>query len=341
MGGPGHLPAAVVGIERGWVDTIVDGLEVAQQLDDRDGKRRTERLDLPQVPQQRASTSGPALHEGKDHEQASAPRRRRHEGGTYSPRVPPERPTSQQIVIRRTVCAALAVVAIVLVSRLVVDRGSSDDRAAPTVSSKTSAPELAAATTTPSVATVVADPLSMTVLVNKIWRLPPGWEPPDLVEPNVLFTFSGDDPKRLLREPAARALASLFAAAADAGTPLAAVSGYRSEQTQADLYGLAVSQQGEAQADAHHARPGHSEHQTGLAMDVTSADGTCAVEDCFGGTPAAAWLAAHAAEHGFVVRYPVGKEAITGYAYEPWHLRFVGIELAQRLAGEGLVLEDL
>lgn len=196
-------------------------------------------------------------------------------------------------------------------------------------------------TTAPSEPTVVPDPLAQTVLVNKHWRMPPGWEPPDLVEPDVPFTFSGPDPKRLLREPAAAALESLFAAAAQAGTPLAAVSGYRSEQTQADLYGQSVSEQGAAQADLHSARPGHSEHQTGLAMDVTSADGTCAVQDCFGTTPAAAWLAAYAAEHGFIVRYPEGKEAVTGYAYEPWHLRFVGVDPARQLVSQGLVLEEL
>lgn len=242
-------------------------------------------------------------------------------------------------MIRRTVAvtAALGVVLLgVLVAGRGDDGGANGPAQAPGATTSTQAP----VTTAPAAVTVVADPLSETVLVNKRWRLPPGWEPPDLVEPAVAFTFSGDDPKRLLRAPAARALESLFAAAAEAGTPLAAVSGYRSEQTQADLYGLAVSQRGETQADAHQARPGHSEHQTGLAMDVTGADGTCAVEDCFGATPQAAWLAQHAAEHGFIVRYPAGKEAVTGYAYEPWHLRFVGIDLAQRLTADGLALEE-
>jgi zinc D-Ala-D-Ala carboxypeptidase len=196
-------------------------------------------------------------------------------------------------------------------------------------------------TTAPAVPTVVADPLALTVLVNKQWRLPPGWVPPDLVEPNVAFTFAAPDPKRLLRRPAAAALESLFAAATDAGHPLAAVSGYRSEQKQADLYDLSVSEQGEEQADLHSARPGHSEHQTGLAVDVTGADGTCAVEACFAATDAARWVAAHASEHGFVLRYPEGKAAITGYAYEPWHLRFVGTEVARFLTDEGLSLEEL
>jgi D-alanyl-D-alanine carboxypeptidase len=264
--------------------------------------------------------------------------------GPYSPRVHPGRPSRRQILIRRLVAGVLAVVAVAVVVALVRaedDGADGKTDAQVTATTTTSAASVLTTTTAPSVATVVADPLALTVLVNKHWRLPPGWEPPDLVEPDVPFTFSGDDPKRLLRQPAATALESLFAAAAQAGTPLAAVSGYRSEQTQADLYELSVSEQGAAQADLHSARPGHSEHQTGLAMDVTSADGSCAVEDCFGATPAATWLAAHAAEHGFIVRYPAGEEAITGYAYEPWHLRFVGGDAAQRLVAQGLVLEEL
>ena len=231
---------------------------------------------------------------------------------------------------------AVATALVVLIGSLLVGGGEGDDDGVPTTETSTIVP-----TTAPSVGTVVAHPLALTVLVNKHWRLPPGWEPPDLVEPNVPFTFAEPDPKRFLRQPAAVALAGLFAAATEAGTPLAAVSGYRAEQTQADLYGLAVSQQGEVQADLHSARPGHSEHQTGLAMDVTSADGSCAVEECFGTSPAGIWVAAHAHEHGFIVRYPAGKEALTEYSYEPWHLRFVGIEVATMLTEQGLVLEQL
>ena len=230
----------------------------------------------------------------------------------------------------------MATLVVVLVGSVLVDGGSGDDEGAPTTETTG-----LSTTTAPGEVVVAADPLSPIVVVNKHWRLPPGWEPPDLIEPNVPFTFSGDDPKRYLREPAAIALASLFAAATQAGTPLAAVSGYRSEQTQADLYGLAVTEQGALQADLHSARPGHSEHQTGLAMDITSADGSCAVEVCFGSSPAGIWVAAHAHEHGFIVRYPAGKEAVTGYAHEPWHLRFVGVEVATRLTEGGLALEEL
>lgn len=239
------------------------------------------------------------------------------------------------------VTGVLATALLVAVGGLLVTSGDPPDERGGEAADTTTAASRPTTTSIPSALTVVADPLGLTVLVNKYWRLPPGWEPPDLVEPDVPFTFSGPDPKRLLRQPAADALEALFAAADQAGTPLVAVSGFRSELTQADLYAQSIDEQGAAQADLHSARPGHSEHQTGLAVDVTSADGTCAVEDCFGATPAAAWLASHAAEHGFIVRYPDGKEAITGYAYEPWHLRFVGIDVASQLLAQGLVLEQL
>jgi D-alanyl-D-alanine carboxypeptidase len=185
------------------------------------------------------------------------------------------------------------------------------------------------------------DPASVAVLVNQAHGLPPGWVPPDLTVPAVPFNFAGDAPKRQLRVEAARAVEGLFAAAAADGVPLLGVSGYRSERSQADLYGLAVRHHGQAAADRSTARPGHSEHQTGLALDVTGADGRCPAEACFAGTPAAEWLAAHAHEHGFVVRYTAAKEAITGYEPEPWHLRYVGLEVAAELTRRGLALEEL
>lgn len=186
----------------------------------------------------------------------------------------------------------------------------------------------------------VPDPASLLVLVDRQRFLPPGYEPAGLVEAAVPFTFSGPHPKRLLRPEAARALEGLFAAAAGAWLPLVAVSGYRSEQAQRDVFSAHAAREGAEVAGRTTARPGHSEHQTGLAVDVTGADGACAASDCFGGRPEAAWLAAHAHEHGFVIRYPLGKEAVTGYDYEPWHLRYVGTEGAGRMADRGLTLDE-
>jgi D-alanyl-D-alanine carboxypeptidase len=188
--------------------------------------------------------------------------------------------------------------------------------------------------------TASSDPLSVAVLVNRTHPLPAGWVPPDLVEPDVPFDFAGHDPKRLMRREAAGALGSLFSAARADGLPLVGVSAYRSETRQRDLFAQYRRRDGAATAETYSAPPGTSEHQTGLAIDVTGADGRCPASECFGLRPEAAWLAAHAAAYGFVVRYPAGKELVTGYRSEPWHLRYVGTELARSLAATGRVLEE-
>jgi D-alanyl-D-alanine carboxypeptidase len=106
------------------------------------------------------------------------------------------------------------------------------------------------------------------------------------------------------------------------------------------LFNRYVKRDGLKKAATYSARPGHSEHQTGLTMDVSGHSGTCAAEDCFADTKEALWLADHAAEHGFIVRYPKGKEAVTGYKYEPWHLRYVGVESAQEITKQKITLEE-
>lgn len=187
---------------------------------------------------------------------------------------------------------------------------------------------------------VVAKPNDITVLVNKTYGLPAGYKPADLVEPNVPFTFKEKSEKRMMRKEAAGALEQLFAAAKKDGVPLAGVSAFRSESTQKSVFNSYVKKDGEEAAKKYSAEPGHSEHQTGLAIDVAGSDGKCAAEDCFGSTKEAAWLAKHAPEYGFIIRYPKGKESVTGYQYEPWHIRYVGTELAKELAAKGLTLDE-
>ena len=111
-------------------------------------------------------------------------------------------------------------------------------------------------------------------------------------------------------------------------------SGFRSYGTQAKLYQSYVNREGQAAADRYSARPGYSEHQTGLAFDVIGTNGHL-VED----ESAAQWLLDHAADYGFVVRYLKGKESVTGYMHEEWHLRYVGKE-AKEIAASGLTLEE-
>src|SRR5699024_623564 len=113
-----------------------------------------------------------------------------------------------------------------------------------------------------------------------------------------------------------QAFLQLQADAAKAGHSIPLVSGYRSYSYQAQLYDSYVARDGQAAADRYSARPGHSEHQSGLAMDVG------AIDNNYGQTPAGQWLNAHCAEYGFILRYPQGKESITGYMYEPWHIRY-------------------
>jgi D-alanyl-D-alanine carboxypeptidase len=187
---------------------------------------------------------------------------------------------------------------------------------------------------------VVAHPDSIVVLVNKQFTLPKTYKPDDLVYPDVPFTYKEKIEKRMMRQVAAEALEKLFAGAKKDGVNLAGVSAYRSYATQTSVFNSYVKKDGEEKAKTYSAVPGHSEHETGLAIDVAGSDGKCAIEDCFAGTKEANWLANHAAEYGFILRYPKGKEAITGYQYEPWHIRYVGADISKTIADKGLTLEE-
>ncbi|WP_354350976.1 M15 family metallopeptidase [Pseudarthrobacter sp. PvP090] len=168
---------------------------------------------------------------------------------------------------------------------------------------------------------------SLQVVVNKHRPLNPA-----TYVPGQLVRVQGER----LRAEAADAYKQLAKAAKAAGVNIMPISGYRSYSQQASLYDSYVRQYGQATADAIAARPGYSEHQTGLAMDIGNASGTCALQACFATTPAGKWAADHAAEHGFIIRYPAGAEATTGYTYEPWHLRYVGgRDIADAVTSEG------
>ena len=136
--------------------------------------------------------------------------------------------------------------------------------------------------------------------------------------------------------PTAKAeLMKLIAAMQEAGFPISDhYSGFRSYETQTQLYQNYVNQDGKAEADRYSARPGYSEHQTGLAFDLIGTNGDLVTEE-----KAAQWLLDHAADYGFVVRYLKGKEKETGYMAEEWHLRYVGKE-AKEIAASGLSLEE-
>ena len=139
-----------------------------------------------------------------------------------------------------------------------------------------------------------------------------------------------------LRPQAAAAFRAMADAARADGISLRSVSAYRSYARQESTYNRWLSQDSQASVDTYSARPGASEHQTGLALDINVASLKAHFED----TPAYAWLAEHCAEYGFILRYPQGKEHITGYQFEPWHYRYVGVEVAQVCMDRGLTLEE-
>lgn len=155
-------------------------------------------------------------------------------------------------------------------------------------------------------------------MVNKKHALPSSYAP-------VLSSVSGGQ----IRPEANASLASLLKDASDSGNQMYIISSYRSYSNQQSTYGAYVARDGVAQADTYSARPGHSEHQTGLALDL--GNGTCNLEICFGDTNAGKWLAQNAYKYGFIIRYPNDKTNITGYQYEPWHIRYVGIDLSTEM----------
>ena len=131
-----------------------------------------------------------------------------------------------------------------------------------------------------------------------------------------------------------QAFSEMSSAASRDGICLCVYSGFRSYSYQQQIYNNYVALYGQATADTFSARAGHSEHQTGLAIDVNCAD------DSFDGTPEALWLAENSWKYGFIIRYPKGKQNITGYKYEPWHIRYIGKEKAEDVYKSRLTLEE-
>lgn len=175
------------------------------------------------------------------------------------------------------------------------------------------------------------DPASNWVVVNKRRPLQP-----KTYVPNDLISIGGN---RQLRRAAADALESMLDGAKAAGYTVTAASAYRSYDRQVVIYNSEVKAYGQTVADSQSARPGTSEHQTGWAVDLAS--GGCSITDCFGTTPGGKWITDHAAEYGFILRYPAGKQAVTGYRTETWHFRYVGKALAEEMKKQhSLTLEE-
>lgn len=178
------------------------------------------------------------------------------------------------------------------------------------------------------------DSNSIFVLVNKDNKLEDGYIPTDLVEINYNLV---NKPIKM-RSEAAEALNNMMAEGKINGLSLLLSSGYRSSDSQETLYSDEVATRGEG--INYVAPPGTSEHETGLAIDITSNKIGCKLEEIFDTTDEGQWLRDNAHRFGFILRYPKDKEEITGYLYEPWHFRYVGVELANELYERGITLEE-
>lgn len=178
------------------------------------------------------------------------------------------------------------------------------------------------------------------VVVNKKYSLPIDYKPSDLVVPNVSFSYSGVLEQSYMRAPAAKQMEKMFAAAKKEGVTLNAVSGFRSGERQKVLYNNYVARDGKAAADQYSARPGHSEHQTGLTFDISAPSVGNGLTAALGDTKEGKWIANNAAKFGFIVRYDRGFQSRTGYTYEPWHIRYVGVDVATQIKNNGQTLEE-
>lgn len=188
--------------------------------------------------------------------------------------------------------------------------------------------------------TLDTNPESITVLVNKELPLPEDYVPSDLTVPNVLFNFPYFDEKKQMRKEAAIALEDLFQAASNEGLELYAISGYRSYKRQYEIFTNNVKIKGLDHTSKYSAIPGYSEHQTGLSMDVSTKSMRYRLEAPFAETGEGIWLSENAHRFGYIIRFPEGKSEITGYSYEPWHIRYVGVNLATYLYENALTLEE-
>lgn len=182
----------------------------------------------------------------------------------------------------------------------------------------------------------VENPSDLLVLVNKDNYLSKDYVPKDL-RPVALPSATG---KNQLRGIAASALEAMFKAAEKNGHILFTRSGYRSYNTQSQIFYGYVKKYGRTKTETFSAPPGMSEHQTGLVMDICSKGTNYTLNAKFGELPEGKWVKENSWRYGFIVRYPKDKTDVTRYTYEPWHLRYVGLDAAKKMHKNELVLEE-
>ena len=191
----------------------------------------------------------------------------------------------------------------------------------------------------PEPASLNTDTATYTVLVNKEYPLSSKYIP-YMVEPEVEIYHKGINERRYLQPIAATALEEMFAAVEDAGHHLVLRCGFRSYNLQRSIYSWNLKTYGYYEVSRYHALEGTSEHQTGLAVDLCCEATGYKNNFDFLKTPEYAWLLENAHLYGWILRYPEGKEEITGYNFEPWHFRYVGVELATYLKEQNITLEE-
>ena len=178
---------------------------------------------------------------------------------------------------------------------------------------------------------------NLLVIVNKYHAVSKDYKPKNLV---TIDNRYGTWENMEMKDEAYKAYKKMYKDAADLGYNLKLCSAMRSYSTQKTLYENAVKNQGRKTANIRSAYPGRSEHHTGLAIDVTSASMGWGLRQDFADYPDGQWIDDHCHEYGFIIRYPKGKTDITGYDYEPWHLRYVGVDAATYIMENGLTLEE-
>ena len=183
----------------------------------------------------------------------------------------------------------------------------------------------------------------LVILCNKDVMLGENYIPDDLVVPKVPLVYPAEYQQSHLRDDAGVALEKMFADAdkVEGLETMYLVSGYRSYDYQYEIFNNSMKNRGKEHTEKYMAKPGHSEHQTGLTADISTKSMGFGLEESFEDTEEGKWLAANAHKYGFILRYPEERVETTGYAYEPWHFRFVGEEVSKYMHKKELVLEDI
>jgi len=180
----------------------------------------------------------------------------------------------------------------------------------------------------------------MVILVNKLNDLPSDYEPGDLTKIAV-YAPGRDESARYMRAEAADQMNLMLADAKAAGKEVLITTAYRAYWLQKAIFESNVAKKGSVEeANKTSAKPGQSEHQTGLAADLTTPGLNYEISSSFGETPEGIWITENARKYGFILRYPKDRTEITGYAYEPWHFRYVGKDAADYIFKNGLTLEE-